>query len=230
MTEPDERLQTVSSANNRKMKVRPLEIVLLLIVVVGGGLAWQTGWERARLTRERDRLAKLTGDMTITDPAMLHIRAIETGTPLDFAWRIYVPPNFQLIRTENAGVKGSSRSSAANDFVARVRFRRDDQGFLQVFTRFANGNTHGKIGDESLATLLQDRWDEIRVEQLGTTGTVRMTAGESAVLLRLSLPDDIRAEARRKLTPGDQARFVPMLYALQLGPDPPPENAAESER
>jgi hypothetical protein len=203
------------------MKARPLELTLLAIALIGGGLTGQTGWERARLTKECDRLVQLTGDLTITDPAKLQIQAIETGTTLDFAWRIYVPPNYQLKLRGSTGGSSSSSSSNARYFVARVRFRGDDQGLLQVFSAFEGGNTLFSIGDERLAKLLEARWREIRIEQLGAREPVRLLKGESAVLLRLSLPDDILAEARQKLTTGEQTRLFPTLYELKLGPDPP---------
>ena len=54
----NDRPHPVSSTFGDKMKLRPLDLTLLVIVVVGGGLAWQTGWERAGLTRDRDRLVQ----------------------------------------------------------------------------------------------------------------------------------------------------------------------------
>jgi hypothetical protein len=226
----DNRLHHVLSAHGGKVKLRPLEWTLLAIVVIGGGLAWQSGWERARLTRDRDRLAQITGDLTIADPTKLHIQALEKTAPLDFAWRIYLPPNFQLIRSASTGGSGSSSSSGAHEFVARVRFRVDEKGLLQVFARFSGGHSVAGLGDERLADLLHDRWGAIRVEQLGAKEGVAMSKGESAVLLRLSLPDAMQAEARQKLTPADRDRFVPTLYELKLGPDPPQRNPAQSGR
>jgi hypothetical protein len=203
------------------MSLRPLDWTLLAIVVIGGGLALQTGWERGRLTRERDRLVQITGELTVAEPAKLHIKAIATGIPLDFAWRIYIPPNYQFKQRASAGGTGSSLSSNARDFVGRVRFRRDDRGYLQVFSRFGSGNSVAGIGGERLAKLLENRWGEVRVEQLGATEPVSLDSGQFAVLLRLSLPDYMLDESPEKLTPADLGPVVPIVYELKLGPDPP---------
>jgi hypothetical protein len=231
MNAVNDRLHHVSSAFGAKMKLRPIEWILLVIAVVGGGLAGQTGWERTRLTRDRDRLVQLTGDLTIADPTKLHIRAIETGSPKEFAWRIYVPPHYQQLDSR-VSIGGSSSFSAhsSRDFIAVVRFRTDESGCLEVFSRLPGGYHDGKIGDERLAKLLQERWGEIRVEQLGRTEPVQMKSGESAVVLRLSLPAEMQAEARQALAPVDQERFVPTLFEFVVNPKVPRGNEAQSER
>jgi hypothetical protein len=229
MSAADDRLTGVMSAFGVKMKLRPIECILLLTAVVGGGLAGQAGWVRARLTRERDRLVQLTGDLTIADPTKLHVRAIETGSPKEFAWRIYVPPRYQLNSRVNIGGMSTFLAHSSRDFIAVVRFRIGESRCLEVFSRLPGGNHDGKIGDERLAKLVEERWGEIRVEQLGTTEPVEMATGESAVLLRLSLPAEMQAEARHKLAPDDRDRFVPTLFKLNLGPAQAPGNATQSK-
>jgi hypothetical protein len=181
------------------------------------------------LTRERDRLVQLTGDLTIADPTKLHIRAIETGSPKEFAWRIHVPPHYPVDSRVSIGGMSSFLAHGSRDFITVVRFRTDDSGCLEVFARLPGGNHDSKIGDERLAKLLQERWGELRVEQIGTTEPVKMATGESAVLLRLSLPTEMQAEARQNLAPDDRDRFVPTLFELDLGPTGPPGSVTQSK-
>ncbi len=200
------------------MKHRVWELFLLLVVVVGGILAWNTGRQRSRLQAEYQRLSRLTGDIPIADPTQVYMRAIETGEPLHFAWRVYLPPNYRQIVTDSSGSSSSSWSSGATEFITRVRFREDEQGLLQVHTRFSGGSGRMSLGDQSLAKLLRGRWDKIHVEQLGGDDLITLKPDQSAVLLRLTLPDDIQNESREKLNSHIQERCVPVLFELQLGP------------
>src|SRR6185436_11697936 len=79
------------------MKQRVLNLFLILVAVLGGLLAWQSGRERGRLQAECARLLAITGDLSIDDPSKVYIRALDTREPLHFAWRVYLPPNYQQI-------------------------------------------------------------------------------------------------------------------------------------
>jgi hypothetical protein len=68
---------------------------------------------------------------------------------------------------------------------------------------------------------MRDRWGRIRVEQLGAAGLATLGPNQPAVLLRLTLPDDVQAEARKKLSRSVQKQFVPLLFELHLGPTAP---------
>jgi hypothetical protein len=200
------------------MKHRALDLFLLIVVAIGGALAWQTGRERSRLSGEHARLARITGDLPIADASQVHVQALDTGEPLHFAWRVYFPPNYrQTLRNSNGG-EGTSWSSSSTEFIARVVFRQDEQGLLQVYTHFSGGSSRSGLGDKALAELLRGRWDKIRVEQLGAPDLAALGPNQPAVLLRLTLPDDLQAEARKKLPPHTQKRFVPVLFELDLGP------------
>ena len=58
-------------------------------------------------------------------------------------------------------------SARATEFIARVRLRPDDRGDLQVYTHFGNGTGRISLGMPALASVLDNRWDRIRIEQLG---------------------------------------------------------------
>ena len=55
----------------------------------------------------------------------------------------------------------------SGDSIARVRFRRDDQGLMKVYIQFGGISTRLDLGDNELAELMQDRWDKVKIEQLG---------------------------------------------------------------
>lgn len=196
---------------------KAIDVLLLLILVCGGFLAWQTGRERRRLTATYDRLARTTGDLAISDPSKVHFLALETGEPLHFAWRAYVPPNYRVTLQSGTTGQSSSWSSSSVEFIARVRFRQDDRGALEVYTHFSGGSSRMGIGDRTLGELLRGRWDKVIVEQVGSAGLTAIDRGKPTVLLRLKLPDDLAKEARKVLTAYDQERLVPVFYELKLG-------------
>ncbi len=203
------------------MKHRMLDGFLLVTLLVGGVLAWQSGRERSRWMEWHARLARATGDLVVADPSLVHFRALETGDPLHFAWRVYFPANYsQILSGSTGGVTRTGSSRRATEFLARVRFRPDDCGVIQVYTHFANGSSRSTLGDKELAELLRDRWDKIRVEQVGAPKLAVIKPDQHAVLLRLTLADELQVEARKKLSAGEQQQFVPVLFELDLGPKP----------
>jgi hypothetical protein len=47
------------------MKHRAVDLVLLLVALLGGILAFQTGRQQSRLRGEHERLSRITGDLPI---------------------------------------------------------------------------------------------------------------------------------------------------------------------
>jgi hypothetical protein len=197
------------------------DLILLVALVVGGVFAWRSARERARLTVDYDRLARATGELPITDPAKAHFRALETGEPLHFAWRIYLPPNYGMILRSRTGSWNNFSSASSQDFIARVRFRQDEEGDWNVYQVFHGGSSRGGLGGEELAGLLRGRTDKIVVEQLGAKEIATIEPNGSAVLLRLTLPEDLQAEARKSLPEYEQKQFIPDLFRLEIGPEKP---------
>lgn len=199
-------------------KHRALDLILLLVALVGGFLALQNGRQLRQVRAEYERLSKITGDLPISDASKVHVRALETGERLHFAWRVYLPLNYRAILRHNSGSSSSWRSDPYQ-FIARVRFREDEQGRLQAYTCFSGSSSCMGLGDSMLAKVLHDNWDKIRVEQLGAPGLALIAPDQSAVLLRLTLPDELQQVAREKLPPWMQNHFVPTLFELHLGPE-----------
>src|SRR5689334_110913 len=116
------------------MRPRALDLILLLVILPGGFLAWQSGRQRKRLEDRYERMVRVAGDLAIADPTKVYIRALDMGEPLHFAWRVYLPPNYTLVvrNLTGNGSSGSSTSWSLNpvEFIARVRFRKDEQGLM----------------------------------------------------------------------------------------------------
>src|SRR5688572_19972306 len=192
------------------MVQRVINVLLSAAALIGGLLAAQSGQQRSRLQAEYVRLAQITGDLPIEDPAKVYLKALPTTEPLHFAWRVYLPPNYRQTLWQKSEGSSSYWSSNTSEFIARVHFRTNEGGSLQAYTRFMGGSSLMHIGDRRLADLLRDRWDEIQVEQLGAEDVVALAADESAVLLKLTLPENIQAEARQQLPSAIQKRYVPV--------------------
>jgi hypothetical protein len=130
------------------MRLKLLDIILLLVIAIGGFLALRSAQEHFLLRQEYTRLVQITGDLPIGDSKKLHLRAIDTRDPMNYALRVYLPPNFKWELRSISGNSSSSGSTRSRDFIARVRFRVDEQGVLQVYTHFLDGSSVTRLGDE----------------------------------------------------------------------------------
>jgi hypothetical protein len=157
--------------------------------------------------------------MRVGDRSKLHVRAIETGDELHFAWRVYVPAGFKVRWEYSNGGYSVSHSTIASEFVARVRLREEERGRLYVFSNQAGGRRRLRLGDAQLADLLRDRWDEVRVEQLGSDDVAVIDADEVVTILRLTLSDDLKRESDQKLEKQSAQRFQTALFDVRFGPD-----------
>ncbi len=199
---------------------RLLDLILIVLILVGGYRSWQSSQERNRLRDTHERLARISGVLPITDPSRVHVVALKTGDPMHFAWRFYVPEKYNFRVADNQG-SSSSWSSDASEFIARVRFRVDDQGRLEIHEHMKGSSGRSTMGNKELTRLLHGRWDQLQVEQLGAAEMAVLDADESAVLLRLTLPDNLAAEARKTLDTYEQKRYIPVFFELKLGPETP---------
>ncbi len=202
------------------MKFRAPDLVLAVIIAIGSFFAWQTGWERYKLSKTVERLSAKTGDLLIADPSMVYVQALPTGEPLHFAWRVYLPANYKLNLREGSGGQTSSSSTSPSDFIARVRFREYESGDLHVYTRFEGGSSRSNLGDKTLARLLHNRWDKLQIKQLGADEVAVFAPNHAVTLLQLTLSEEMRQEARKTLAPDLQETYVPDLFKMELGPEP----------
>ncbi len=93
----------------------------------------------------------------------------------------------------------------------------NEQGDMEVYTRTGFSSSRSNLVDNELDGLLRGRWDKLRIEQLGTPDVAVVDPKQQVVFLRLILPDDLQAEARKKLSSRAQQEFLPVVFELNLG-------------
>lgn len=197
---------------------RLVDLILIVVIVVGGTFAVRSGRERSDASREYQRLRAIATDMPIGDPAKLHLLAMPTGDPLSFAWRMHVPPNYPLKVRYNSGGGSSSWSSSGMESIARVRIRIDDRGLLAIYARFGGGSMLSNVGDADLANMLRGHLDELEVEQFARDRVAVVAPDKPTRLLRVKLPTALIEEARAKLSTYIVEQCVPYLLEIELGP------------
>ena len=202
------------------MKYRILDGFLIIAILVGGVLAWQTGRERSRLTDRHERLAKTAGELPITDPSKVYCRSLDTGEPLHFAWRL-LPAELpeahrqRRRRTQHVGVQSAIR-------IHRPRaVSRGRPGRHASLNHFGDGSSRSTVWDKELTEFLRSRWDKVRIEQLGKPDVTVLGPDQPAVILRLTLPEELPEETLKSLSDRNQKRLVAELYELHIGPMSP---------
>jgi hypothetical protein len=199
---------------------KAVELLLIAAVMVGGVLAWRTGLECARLGAEYARLARVAGDLTITDPTKIHVLAIDTGEPLHYAWRIYLPLNVDRKVFSRFRSMELLTASKPEEFVMRVQIRlRPDLTGLQIYERGEFGINESNLGDERLANLVLGHEGELQIEQLGSGGVAVIEPDQTPVMLRLAMSPGMQAKALQTLDASDQKSLIPELYRWEIGPE-----------
>ncbi len=194
-----------------------LEWLVGLAIIIGGVMAVRSGSERSQLRAEHRRLIGTVGELPIADPEKVWFVALETGDPLHFAWRVYLPANYHFRIRHDNGSSSSWRSDPA-EFVARIRFRVSDTGTLQVYGDYGSGSSLASRGDGKVSHFVQQHWDRLEVEQLGSKDAVSVDPADSATLLRIRMPEDLQSEAAAVFPPYLQSEFIPTFYSVTLGP------------
>jgi hypothetical protein len=199
---------------------RFIEIGLIATIIVGSIWLWRTTVQRDELQREHDRLAAKIGVLAIKDPAQVHIRAIATGEPLNFAWRAYFPANYRWSYTTKSGSGGSSSSSSPQETILRVRIREID-GHLMLYTRFSGGSGLMSIGPAKMLEMLKQNPEALKnlqVERLAADGPIAFDADQAQTLVKISLPAELQAEAKEKLQAWEYERVAPTIEWIRFGP------------
>jgi hypothetical protein len=202
-----------------------LDAILLLIALVGGVLVWQTGREQSRLQAKIDWLTRTTGDFSITDPSKIHVVALATGEPLHFAWRVYLPADYELVErgTPAWPVSASPAGSVpSRELILRARFREDAEGRLNLYENLESQSSRTQFGAASLSKVLHGRFDKVLVEQLGRNAVVSVGVDEPLDLLKLKLPADMEAEIVKEMSPDERTRHNPEFFSLSFGPEAKP--------
>jgi hypothetical protein len=127
----------------------------------------------------------------------------------------------------------TSNVGTAQEFIARVRFRPDDQGRIECYNKFAGGANRRSLGTPEVGKLLQRRWKEIHVERLGSSEVAVLDPKKPATLFRLTLPPDLQSAVKGSSEGGPEED--PISFHLSFGPpgfvDPsPPPGGPPGER
>jgi hypothetical protein len=85
-----------------------------------------------------------------------------------------------------------------------------------VYVQFGGVSTQLELGDKELAELMRDRWAKVKIDQLGAPELAVMRPDQSGTLLRLTLPDDLQAESKEKLSSANQKKLDPVFLELDL--------------
>jgi hypothetical protein len=171
---------------------RLVELVFLVAFLIGALFVFRSSSERSDLTREHQRLMLKTGKLKVTDPTLVHIQAIDTGEPLHFAWRVYLPANYDFAYRCSSG-GGSGSGSESWEGIFRVRLK-EVNGDYRIYYRFVGGSGLRSLGSRKLKELFNEYPDlrnRLVVEQLGADGLVTYEPSEVKTLIRISMPEDI---------------------------------------
>jgi hypothetical protein len=197
--------------------IRWINIALVLAALYGAYLAVREEQLRRELSAQHRVLANEVGYLDLTDPDKVHVVALPSEDPLHFRWRIHLPANYEVMwQTSKWGEDGSSSTGAAENFIAQVRFRKNESGHVMVFRDMKIGGV-GPLGGRELQTFLSEKWDQIERVQLGVDGSVVVEAHEVATLLQLRMPEAMASEAESVLPETWGRNYVPVLYEVGFG-------------
>jgi hypothetical protein len=196
------------------MKIAWLDALLLVVILIGAFNVWRSSAERAQLQPEYERLKPLAGELVPKDPAKVYVQAIPTEAPLEFAWRVYFPPNYPMYVQHSHGSSSSSGGNAeAVNAIVRVRLREVDGSWL-VYHRFPFSSGLTSV-DHHAVKILQDHPERIQVEQLGSEETQELETNSEFMLLKLAIADEVSAKA----SPSSKTRQpdAKPFFALKVG-------------
>ena len=197
--------------------IRWINIALALVALYGAFIAFREARLNEGLAEQHRVLAAEIGFLDISDPSKVHVVALASEDPLHFRWRIYLPDKYSVVwRTSNWG-RGSHISTGPENFIAQVRFRKSEFGYVRIFTDLESVGGVGSLGGRELEPFLLDRWDEIETVQLGADGPAVIEPQEVATLLRLRMPAAMEEEAEGFLPASWAKQVVPVLYEVRLG-------------
>jgi hypothetical protein len=219
---------------------------LFLGILIGVGFMIRSEIEQRELLAEFRRLRGLTAALTVEDLDKIHVVAMPTEDPAEFAWRIYLPPGetYRWATDTNgaiSSVAGTPDASADNHhFIARFRIAVHD-GILQKFWVHPWGSSYNTFGSSDVARLFTSPQDHLEVRQLGDNGQLVFNRSEVVGLFELRFSERFRQQAREVIDDESMLRFVEAwTVRIRLGTEEAflqadgkqdnPERNAERER
>ena len=173
--------------------------VLLLVIVAGLIVLVVKQQAVTSMSAEHAALTEQFGELEIGDPSRFHMVRVETGDPMYFQWRFYVPAGAQLTVRRYRGRSGwsgssSSIASEAHSSLLSCRFRVVD-GELSIFTSHDGGSGLSRWNwKPKFEAELVKRWDELDIKVVGKEETIDFAPNEAVVALKISVPPELKKE------------------------------------
>ena len=178
-----------------------IDVTLVGCVVYLGWLIVIEKGMLAPINEDLGRLQAMAGDFRIVSPDKIYIKAITTGRPLEFMWRVYWPkgyePGHAIQFIGMGGSSSSTRSSRvppARDFVLRARLRVDSESvYFQSRGNQSGSQSGAPLRDSnesrSVRRLAEDP-DRAVIKQAGADRVEEYTVADEIMLLSVSVNQD----------------------------------------
>ncbi len=192
---------------------RFLNVLFLLITIVGIVFVCRVRTDYIATRHEYARLSAKVGRMPIVDKTKAHVRALQTDDPLDFAWHVYTPPNWDGTWQHQVLRQGRGKHHSMNSMpvtgLCRVRFRKID-GKWRVWRKYLNGS---EVSEVSFGATY-DQPQSLRIEQLGQKQVEVVSADEITTLLKITTDYPLQVGNASSRRDGEQAE---PLFRLCFG-------------
>ena len=197
--------------------IRLINITLSFLAIVGAIAAFRESSSNEGLMKEYRALAAETGYLDVSDSSKVHVVALPSEDPLHFRWRIYLPNKCSINWRTNQWGDVSDSSTGPSDFIAQVRLRIDDGGYVRVFKDLEAYGGVGSLGGREFQEFMLERWHEVEIMQLGSDGPASLDPEDVTTLLRIQMTKKMADEAESVLPASWAKQIVPVLYQLQFG-------------
>ncbi|MCY2982178.1 MAG: hypothetical protein NTY15_00900 [Planctomycetota bacterium] len=178
-----------------------VDALIIVLTLIGGYLAVQSGRQRASLSSQVARIEKRIGTLPISDPRLVHIQALETENPLEFKWRVYLPANFKMTQVvhsdSSASTRGRMHLSDPKELIAKVQFR-ENNGRIECYSDFGPAFSVMEFPQSMHAAVLREKVDQLQIEQLGKNGLVTFEPDEEFTILRITVPIELQESMKSR--------------------------------
>lgn len=181
------------------MSIKTLNLALALVMIGVGTLTLRLVPMTQRTQAEVRRLEAMYGQAFVADPNKFYVRAIDSGKPFQFMWRVHIP-NAPRIYFENRSWSGSTGSDLPlnkhGDTIFTCTLRQGKSG-IEVNTNFC-GTYSGSFDTTRAEDGVLANRDQLQVTLAGD-GRVQEYSGDQIVeLLRIVPSPTLIAEMDAK--------------------------------
>lgn len=204
------------------MRFRWFDLLLVIVVLVGCVTFVRIQSQLSDLHKEHARISATVGQLTITDPKLVHMQAIETHHPWQWAWRVYLPDSSSASLSYYVGSGGSGShgysGGSPREQICRVNLSRTEGGGFGLYVRALSGAGFSTFGSKELCDFLIEHRDQLKIEQLGDQQRAEQLKPDDppSIMLRVSLPDKLAEEARDKFKDSSDKLLIPVVLEVTL--------------